>query len=143
MIVLINAPCSNPLSLPLPFFLSLLHSLSLSPTTIWYMYLQKRPKAEGYPDQATTLYSAVPISEFVLSDKHLTLLAECSKLEFDRRGEVFSRHPLTTEEIRLLCDDVKVLGPTELRQLVRCKRDELRTIDLYISSPCLILESVL
>ena len=105
------------------------------------MYLQKRPKAEGYPDQATTLYSAVPISEFVLSDKHLTLLAECSKLEFDRRGEVFSRHPLTTEEIRLLCDDVKVLGPTELRQLVRCKRDELRMIDLYISSLCLILES--
>ena len=124
-----------------PPFLPFPLTHTLSPTTIWYMYLQKRPKAEGYPDQATTLYSAVPISEFVLSDKHLTLLAECSKLEFDRRGEVFSRHPLTTEEIRLLCDDVKVLGPTELRQLVRCKRDELRMIDLYISSPCLILES--
>ena len=58
------------------------------------------------------------VSEFVISDKHLTLLAECSKLEFDTRSQVFVRHPLTTEEIRLLCEDVKVLGPTELRQLV-------------------------
>ena len=80
--------------------------------------LQKRPKAEGYPDEARTLYRAVPVSEFITSDKHLTLLAECSKLEFDRPSEVFSRHPLTTDEIRCLCEDVKVLGPSELRQLV-------------------------
>lgn len=83
------------------------------------LFFQKRPKAEGYPDEATTLYKAVSVSEFVMSEKHLTLLAECSKLEFDRRSDVFSRHPLTTDEIRTLCDDVKVLGPTELRQLVR------------------------
>lgn len=59
------------------------------------------------------------VYEFITSNKHLTLLAECSKLEFDTRNDVFSRHPLTTEEIRILCEDVKVLGPTELRQLVR------------------------
>jgi AdoMet-dependent rRNA methyltransferase SPB1 len=96
--------------------------------------LQKRPKAEGYPDQATTLYRAVSVSEFIISDKHLSLLAECSKLEFDRRGEVFSRHPLTTEEIRLLCDDVKVLGPAELRQLVRWREKMRQFLDEVGSS---------
>lgn len=84
-----------------------------------FFCFQKRPKAEGYPDEATTLYKSVSVAEFVMAEKHLTLLADCSKLEFDRRSEVFSRHPLTTDEIRMLCEDVKVLGPTELRQLVR------------------------
>ena len=79
---------------------------------------QKPPKAVGYPDGVNMLYKAVSVAEFITSDKHLTLLAGCSKLEFDRRSEVFARHPLTTETMRLLCDDVKVLGPTELRQLV-------------------------
>ena len=79
---------------------------------------QKPPKAEGYPDNVSTLHKTVSVLEFVTSDKHLTLLAECSSLEFDRCSDVFSRHPLTTDEIRLLCEDVKVLGPVELRQLV-------------------------
>ena len=79
---------------------------------------QKPPKAVGYPDDVTTLYSAVSVADFITSDKHLSLLANCSKLEFDRRSQVFSHHPLTTAEVRLLCEDVKVLGPAELRQLV-------------------------
>ena len=95
------------------------HTCVLCVKILSLCFFQKRPKAEGYPDEATTLYKAVSVLSFVTSDKHLTLLAECSKLEFDRRSELFSRHPLTTEEIRSLCEDVKVLGPTELRQLVR------------------------
>ena len=85
---------------------------------IFHCSYQKPPKAVGYPDNVNTLYKAVSVAEFITSDKHLTLMAGCSKLEFDRRSEVFARHPLTTETVRLLCDDVKVLGPTELRQLV-------------------------
>ena len=67
---------------------------------------------------ATTLYKSVSVAEFVMAEKHLTLLAYCSKLEFDRRVRCSLTIP-TTDEIRMLCEDVKVLGPTELRQLVR------------------------
>ncbi len=40
-------------------------------------------------------------------------------------SEVFSKHPLTTNEIRANCEDIKVLGPRDLKQLVRW-RDKLR-----------------
>ncbi len=40
-------------------------------------------------------------------------------------SEVFSKHPLTTNEIRANCEDIKVLGPRDLKQLVWW-RDKLR-----------------
>ena len=40
-------------------------------------------------------------------------------------SDVFARHPLTTDDIRASCEDVKVLGPRELKQLVKW-REKLR-----------------
>lgn len=82
--------------------------------------LQKAPKsAEGYPDDARVLFKSVPVSDFVLGDNHLSVLRDASQLLFDRASEVFARHPLTTEEIRESCRDLKVLGARELKQLVK------------------------
>lgn len=48
------------------------------------------------------------MADFVTSEDHLTLLAEVHKLEFDRKSDVFAKHPLTTDEIKQSCEDVKV-----------------------------------
>ena len=45
---------------------------------------------------------------------------------FDRASELFSRHVLTTEEIRENCKDIRVLGPRELKQLVKW-REKMRS----------------
>lgn len=46
--------------------------------------------------------------DFVLSEEHMTLLASVNQLVFDKSSQVFKRHPLTTEEIRQSCEDIKV-----------------------------------
>ena len=38
----------------------------------------------------------------------MSMLASIHRLEFDKASEVFNKHPLTTEEIRQSCDDIKV-----------------------------------
>ena len=32
---------------------------------------------------------------------------------------MFAKHPLTTDDIRQYCEDIQVLGPKELKQLVK------------------------
>ncbi len=51
------------------------------------------------------------MAEFITGEGHYQLLGSAHSLQFDRPSEVFAKHPDTTEEIRELCADVKVLGP--------------------------------
>jgi len=44
---------------------------------------------------------------------------------FDRSSEIFSRHALTTDEIRQSCEDLRVLGTKELKQLAKW-REKMR-----------------
>ena len=91
---------------------------------------QKPPKgAKGYPDDVRVLFKAISVADFITGDDYLTVLSTSNKLEFDKASEVFSKHPLTTEEIRLSCDDLKVLGPRELRQLVKWREKMRRFLD--------------
>ena len=91
--------------------ISLLSSLPLSLTSLpWSptLWLQKPRKAEGYPDDAHTLFTTTSVADFITGDDHLALLGSTSQLVFDKPSEVFSKHPLTTEEIKLHCEDIKV-----------------------------------
>ena len=82
--------------------------------------LQKPPKAaEGYPDDARMLFTRTSVADFIMGGDHLTQLAATNQLLFDKPSEVFAKHPSTTADIRQLCEDVKVLGPRELKQLVK------------------------
>ena len=83
--------------------------------------------AEGYPDDARVLFKATPISEFIMGEgtSHLGILRDSNELVFDRASEVFARHPLTTEEIRETCRDLKVVGARELKQLIKW-REKMR-----------------
>ena len=90
-----------------------------------FFSLQKLPKAEGYPDDARVLYKTTKVADFITGDDYLKILSSTNKLEFDKMSEVFSKHPLTTDDIRDSCEDLKVLGPRELKQLVKW-REKLR-----------------
>jgi AdoMet-dependent rRNA methyltransferase SPB1 len=54
------------------------------------------------------------------------VLRDSHELQFDRKSEVFLRHPLTTEDIKESCRDLKVVGARELKQLVKW-REKMRT----------------
>ena len=58
----------------------------------------KKRRAEGYSDTSHPLvYHPVPLSEFVTSRDHLSLLKQASSLEADM--DIFRKHPATTNEI--------------------------------------------
>lgn len=86
---------------------------------IFFIIQKVKKAAEGYPDNARVLFQTRPVTDFVMEDNHLSILQDTNQLVFDRTSEVFSRHPLTTEEIRESCRDIKVLGPKELKGLVK------------------------
>ena len=60
-----------------------------------------------------------------MGDNHYTILGEANQLVFDRTSDIFSRHPLTTDEIRENCRDLKVLGKKECKQLLKW-REKMR-----------------
>ena len=92
--------------------------------------VQKPSKsAEGYPDDARVLYKVTPVVDFITGDDHLTILSSSNKLIFDKTSEVFSKHPLTSDEIKQNCEDLKVLGPRELKQLVKWRERMRRFLD--------------
>ena len=94
------------------------------------MFLQKPSKsAEGYPDDARVLYKVTSVADFITGDDHLTVLSTSNKLEFDKTSEVFSKHPLTSDEIKQSCEDLKVLGPRELKQLVKWREKMRKFLD--------------
>ena len=69
------------------------------------------------------------MADFITGDDHLTVLSTSNKLEFDKTSEVFSKHPLTSDEIRQSCEDLKVLGPRELKQLVKWREKMRKFLD--------------
>ncbi len=64
------------------------------------------------------LFKSTPVADFVMAKFYRNILRDSNTLDFDRESDVFSRHPLTTEEIRETCRDLKVAGRRELGQLV-------------------------
>ena len=94
------------------------------------LHQQKLPKsARGYPDDARILFKAISVADFIADDDYLTVLSTVNKLDFDKTSEVFSKHPLTSDEIRQSCEDLKVLGPRELKQLVKWREKMRKFLD--------------
>lgn len=88
-----------------------------------------RKSAEGYTEGQNVLYQSSSVLDFVTSDEQMSILASVHKLEFDKTSQVFYKHPLTTDEIKQHCEDIKVLGLRELKQLLKWREKMRQFLD--------------
>ncbi|KAF3775539.1 AdoMet-dependent rRNA methyltransferase [Nymphaea thermarum] len=80
---------------------------------------QKRNR-EGYEDGDTTLRKVCLASDFVWSETPLEILGSVTSISFDDSAcAPIKDHDLTTEEIKVLCDDLRVLGKHDFKQLLK------------------------
>ncbi|PIN12190.1 putative SAM-dependent rRNA methyltransferase SPB1 [Handroanthus impetiginosus] len=80
---------------------------------------QKRHR-DGYEDGDTTLRKLCSASEFICSETPLEILGSVSSITFnDPESLPLKDHTLTTEEVKALCDDLRVLGKQDFKHLLR------------------------
>ncbi|KAG7514361.1 pre-rRNA processing protein FTSJ3 [Solea senegalensis] len=76
----------------------------------------KKPKAEGYTDGDLTLYHSFTVTSFLKADNPVDFLSKANEISFDNPD--LESHAATSNEIKLCCRDIKVLGRKELRMLL-------------------------
>ncbi|KAK8041300.1 Spb1 domain-containing protein [Apiospora phragmitis] len=85
----------------------------------------KKRKREGYEEGDYTQFKELRASEFIQTLDPIAVLGGYNKLSFDQppNGDValaaLHKMPETTEEIRLCCADLRVLGRKEFKLLLR------------------------
>ncbi|KAI1111111.1 rRNA methyltransferase [Nemania sp. NC0429] len=84
----------------------------------------KKRKRGGYEEGDYTLYNEVLASEFVETTDPISVLANTNRLLLDTLEPSLSlaalnKMPATTVEIRQYCSDLKVLGRTEFKKLLK------------------------
>ncbi|KAM0725648.1 pre-rRNA 2'-O-ribose RNA methyltransferase FTSJ3 [Formica fusca] len=77
---------------------------------------QKKPKAEGYPENDYTLYHKLSAKEFIACENAIEALQNASEIVID--DEIINNHEKTTKEVRECCKDIKVLGRKDLKMLL-------------------------
>jgi AdoMet-dependent rRNA methyltransferase SPB1 len=75
----------------------------------------------GYDEsKGQVLFTRCPAADFVLSPDPVRVLTETNELSFENDGGAkLLAHAATTPEIRALCADLKVVGKSDFRQLLR------------------------
>ncbi|KAL8813041.1 MAG: hypothetical protein Q9223_000659 [Gallowayella weberi] len=85
----------------------------------------KKRKREGYEEGDYTQFREAQASDFVQTTDPIAMLGSLNRLHFTRAGDenialaALDQLPETTSEIRLCCNDLKVLGRKEFRMLLR------------------------
>ncbi|KAK4761271.1 hypothetical protein SAY87_006164 [Trapa incisa] len=80
---------------------------------------QKRHR-DGYEDGDTTLRKLSLATDFVWSDNPLEILGTVTAISFDDPTCVpIKEHALTTEEVKHLCEDLRVLGKQDFKHLLK------------------------
>ncbi|KAK7954980.1 hypothetical protein PG988_015674 [Apiospora saccharicola] len=85
----------------------------------------KKRKREGYEEGDYTQFKEMRASEFIQTLDPIAVLGGYNKLSFDQpaNGDValaaLDKMPETTEEIRICCGDLRVLGRKEFKLLLR------------------------
>ncbi|KAI9045180.1 rRNA methyltransferase spb1 [Aspergillus affinis] len=86
---------------------------------------KKKRKREGYEEGDYTQYKEIPITDFVNTTDPIAILGTVNKLSFSEPpgGDIglatINRLEETTDEIKVCCEDLKVLGKKEFRNLLR------------------------
>lgn len=82
-------------------------------------------KREGYEEGNYTQYKELPVTEFINTTDPISILGSYNRLTFDQSptGDLamatLDRLEETTDEIRTCCEDLKLLGKKEFRNLLR------------------------
>lgn len=84
---------------------------------------RRKAAAEGYEAGATLLFKKAKASEFIMQDKPIHVLNNYNEIVLDEPR--IYKHKKTTQEVKELCKDLKVLGMKDLRQLKKW-REALR-----------------
>ncbi|WVZ02610.1 hypothetical protein V8G54_023416 [Vigna mungo] len=80
---------------------------------------QKRHR-DGYEDGNTTLRKISSASNFIWSDSPLEILGSVTSITFtDAADKPIKDHDVTTEEVKSLCDDLRVLGKQDFKHLLK------------------------
>ncbi|PON94756.1 AdoMet-dependent rRNA methyltransferase, Spb [Trema orientale] len=80
---------------------------------------QKRHR-DGYEDGNTTLRKVSTAADFIWSDIPLEILGSVTSINFsDEASLPIQDHDLTTEEVKILCDDLRVLGKQDFKHLLK------------------------
>lgn len=70
---------------------------------------------EGYPENNPLLFTVVKASEFINTKDAVEVLSTVNKIEMD--DPKITDHKFTTEEVKLCCEDIKLLGKREIKLL--------------------------
>ena len=85
----------------------------------------KKRKRDGYEEGDYTQFKELPASEFIQTTDPIAILGSYNKLTFEqaKNGDValaaLDKMPETTDEIRLCCQDLRVLGRKEFKTLLK------------------------
>ncbi|EFR03187.1 AdoMet-dependent rRNA methyltransferase spb1 [Nannizzia gypsea CBS 118893] len=86
---------------------------------------KKKRKRDGYEENDWTQHKELPATEFINTIDPISILGSYNKLTFtqspggDLALATLQRLPETTDEVRMCCEDLKVLGKKDFRQLLR------------------------
>ncbi|KAF9894596.1 AdoMet-dependent rRNA methyltransferase spb1 [Aspergillus nanangensis] len=86
---------------------------------------KKKRKRDGYEEGDYTQFKEIPVTEFINTTDPIAILGSYNKLSFQQLpgGDIalatLDRLEETTEEIRSCCEDLKILGKKEFRNLLR------------------------
>ncbi|KAI8994651.1 Spb1 C-terminal domain-containing protein [Pilobolus umbonatus] len=91
---------------------------------------KKHRHREGYEDGDYTMHKKVDVMEFVHSQDPITFLASYNQFIFESdEARVLLKRDITTEDIKVNCEDLKVLGKGDFKALLKWRstiRDELK-----------------
>ncbi|CAH3167195.1 unnamed protein product [Porites evermanni] len=77
---------------------------------------QKKARAEGYEEGDYTLFRSATVSEFLQTQHPLEVLSAVNEIMFDDKK--YTEHNLTTVEVKEACKDIKVLGKSDIKNLL-------------------------
>lgn len=78
---------------------------------------------DGYEEGVTMLFKAASVNDFLMSDDPVAFLGTYSQIQFPKvvpqEEPDYVTSPLTTQEIKEYCDDLKLLGKREFKALLK------------------------
>ena len=91
-------------------------------TTGHTIFSRKQPKRAprvGYEETNGLLYKSAPVIDFIDCDDPITMLSEYHQYVWDDQSMMFKSHKETDKEVLTLLEDLKVLGKTDFKRLLK------------------------